>query len=339
MVEFTIRQPDDFHLHLRQNEILKTVAPYVVPFGRVLAMPNLAPEPILTGAQAKAYRSEIYRAFGELGVECQVLTTIQLTEQTTAEMIFDAHDAGVVAAKAYPKGQTTNSDNGILNYDKLHEPLLAMVDCGMVLCLHGETPRPHTFILDRESKFLPILDNLVFTFPKLKIVLEHVTTKDAVERVRNLPATVAATITAHHLVLTLDGVIGDKISPHNFCKPVAKREEDRDALIKAATSGSGKFFFGSDSAPHLKETKECASGCAGIFSGPVLLPVLAEVFKAHNALDELEKFTSMNGSHFYDLPLNDREVTLVQAPLEVPEHIEGIIPFLAGKQLGWQVKA
>jgi dihydroorotase len=334
----TIRQPDDFHLHLRQGAMLQTVAPFTKPWGRVLVMPNLSPNPVLTADDALRYQEEIQSAFYAEKIDCTPLMTIQLTENTTPEMILDARKAGVIAAKVYPKGQTTNSENGVEKYDNLYSALSAMQDCGMVLCLHGEHPRKGIGVLDREAEFLSILHRYAFAYPRLRIVLEHVTTKEAVEKVCRLPDNVAATVTLHHLMLNLDNVIGDRIQPHHFCKPVAKPEEHRLAIESVVLAGNPKFFFGSDSAPHLIQSK-IDFGCAGIFTAPVALPLLAELFYGHFVEDHLENFVSVFGASFYGLPLNEEQITLERDKVVtmVQSDIGGIKPFYAGKLLYWNV--
>lgn len=341
----TIAKPDDFHLHLRQDIMLLNVIQHCRNWGRVLVMPNLSPNPVLNGPDAMLYKAEILEALNAHGFYCEPLMTIQLTENTTPEMIFEAKRLGVIAAKAYPKAQTTNSDNGISDYHSmdLHYALNAMQECGMVLCLHGETPKPGVFCLDREKEFLEIVEDYAELYPNLKIVLEHITTEAAVDLVNALPENVAATITLHHLLLTLDDVVGNTIQPHYFCKPIAKREGDRQALLVAAMQGwNNKFFFGSDSAPHEKKNKECASGCAGIYTAPVALPLLAEVFETYAVppmKDLLEAFVSKNGRDFYELPPNEGTITLVKEPWTVPYNTyDYVVPFYVGKEISWRIQ-
>ncbi len=261
--------------------------------------------------------------------------TIQITESTTSEIVNIAYHLGAIAGKVYPVSVTTNSGNGVRDFEKLFPVFGKMEKIGMRLLLHGE--KPDMFCLNREKQFLDILIKINKKFPELKIVLEHITTKEAVETVKSLK-NVAATITAHHLVLTLDDVVGNLLSPHNFCKPIAKFPKDRVALFEAATSGNPKFFFGSDSAPHLKERKECSSGCAGIFSAPVAIPLLAEIFEKEGRLNKLENFVSKFGAVFYDLPLNKERIMLVKEDWIIPQDYRDIVPFMAGKKLSWQVK-
>lgn len=337
-----MRKPDDFHTHLRTGELLKKVAYFAArQFQRALIMPNTRPDPILVGQAAQEYAADIKAVIAEQkipgGNEFEPLMTIKLLESTTPEMIKEAHEHGAIAAKAYPRGVTTNSDDGIADFRKMYDVFAMMQKVGMKLCLHGQVPG-RKFILDRELLFLQILDDIVSNFRELRITLEHVSTSIAVNRVRLLPERVAATLTAHHMLLTLDDVIGGEgLNPHAFCQPVAQRPEDRDAVLAAALSGDPKFFFGSDSAPHLKEKKECGCGAAGVYSGPVLLPFLVGVFSAYGRLGRLEPFLSEFGADFYQLPRNSEEITLIREKWTVPEQISGIVPFLSGQELEWKV--
>ncbi len=357
----TIRRPDDFHVHLRQGKILRLVAALTAKnFARVLVMPNTRPHPILTIQDAAGYYQEIQRTLDPLAQDFCPLMTLQITPQTTPKIITEAAREGiVVACKLYPEGVTTNSDNGVSNFKDLYPVFGTMADCNLVLCLHGESPNHGVAGLNREAAFLPQLREIAIKFSGLRIVLEHITTFDAVQAVHSLPANVAATITAHHLVLTLDDVIGyskqsqGKLSPHNFCKPIAKHEFDRQALCHAATSGNPKFFFGSDSAPHSISDKECVQACAGCFTAPVALPILADVFDRMNALDKLEDFVATHGSNFYNLTkellVSDARITLVKESWKVPRiYIRNedfppsgssnvIRPFLADETLAWHV--
>lgn len=333
----TIHQPDDFHLHLRQGAMLQTVAPFTGDYGRVLVMPNLSPNPVLNAADALKYKEEILAVFQANKINCQPLMTIQLNEDTKPQTILEARKAGVIAAKVYPKGQTTNSANGVEDYDKLFPALVAMEDCGMVLCLHGEHPGKKIGVLDREAKFLSILRDFAWGFRKLRIVLEHVTTMEAVEEVCKLPDNVAATVTVHHLILNLDDVIGDGCKVHNYCKPVAKPEEHRLAIERVVLAGNPKFFFGSDSAPHLIQNK-VDTGCAGIFTAPVALPLLAELFYRKFLEKNFENFVSVYGAQFYGLPLNEKRITLKRDVIQTgPSTIGGIETFYAGRVKNWSV--
>jgi dihydroorotase len=319
----TIRRPDDWHVHLRDGELLAAVGPDTARhFARALVMPNLTP-PVVTGADASAYRERVLQATA--GSDFEPLMTIKVLPQTTAEVVREAKQAGVVAGKLYPQGVTTNSEDGWSEIEALYPAFEAMQEEGLVLCLHGETPG--VFSLDRESHFVQeTLGELSRSFPRLKIVLEHVTTRVGVEAVQRL-GNVAGTITVHHLLLTLDDVIGGALNPHHFCKPVAKRPEDREALVEAALR-SPKFFLGTDSAPHLRERKECAAGCAGVYTAPVAVALSAEVFDAHGALEHLEAFTSERGA---------ATLTLSRQATPVPADVGGVVPMRAGAQVAWSV--
>lgn len=334
MREIIIRAPDDMHVHLREGDMLRNVLRYTADvFPRGLVMPNTSP-PVLTGVDAVRYREQI------LGVDPRFvpLMTIKLTPQTMPRIIEDARMLGVTAGKLYPEGVTTNSEDGVRELRAMTPVFEAMQESGMVLSLHGE--RVGVFCMDRETAFLEDLWRITTEFPKLKVVLEHVTTAKAVQAVFGMPDRVAATITAHHLVLTLDDVVGGMLDPHAFCKPIAKTPMDRFALRMAAVhsraSYRGKFFFGSDTAPHLRGRKECSSGCAGVFSAPCALEVLADVFEREGELDQLEFFASEAGARFYGLPLNQEVVMLSRDEWEVPSEIAGVVPFMAGRRLPWR---
>lgn len=300
-----------------------------VAFARALVMPNL-PTPVLSGEDALAYKADIVKVAEKL----DPLMTIKLIGKTNRETILHARDVGVIAGKVYPEGVTTNSADGVRDIRDLYPIFETMEACGMVLSLHGEDP--NAFCLDREVAFLNYLEDISEAFPRLKIVLEHVTTARAVDMVKQLP-NVAATITVHHLLITLDDVLGGPLRPHLFCKPIAKRPSDRQALNQAAISGNPKFFLGTDSAPHVIGLKECASGCAGVFSAPVAMEVLAEVFEDLKALDKLEAFTSEYGAKFYGLPLNEGTITLNQEEWTVPEFYGPVVPFKAKETLRWKL--
>jgi len=348
-----IRKPDDFHLHLRRGDVLKKALPHTVSqFARALIMPNTRPGPICTDACVSYYRNEINAVLEDLGkrgfikaVYFAPLMTIQITKATTPEIIRRAVKEGAIAGKVYPQGVTTNSENGVVDLRCLYPVFDAMQGLDMVLSLHGESPEEMVAGLDKERIFLHTLRMIARDFPGLRIVLEHITTKDAVKCVLELSETVAATITVHHLFLILDDVLGYSkksrglMQPHNFCKPVAKGVYDRAALREAATSGNPKFFFGSDSAPHLKGTKECASVCAGVFNAPVALPLLCQMFDELGHMERLEAFVSEFGAKFYRLPLNDGSISLVKNQWVVPQEYNGIVPFMAGQNISWQVEA
>ncbi len=298
MDRIAIRRPDDWHVHLREGLLMKQMARRTAEqFARATVMPNTLNPPIRTAADASVYRQQIMAA--TRGMDFTPIMAIKLYPTTAVALIEGARETGVQAAKLYPEGVTTHSEDGISleNILSMYQVFQAMERLGMLLLLHGEAPGH--FCLDREVVFLNTLMQIAKDFPRLKIVLEHITTQEAVSAVLSLPNTVAATITLHHLELTLDDVIGDKIHPHNFCKPIAKRPSDRQALLEAAFSGNPKFFFGSDSAPHPIEAKECAEGCAGVFTAPVAMPRLVEIFERHGALSRLEDFVSRFGAEFY----------------------------------------
>ncbi len=304
----------DMHVHFRQGPMAAVAIETAKYCKYALAMPNTKP-PLTTGQQCQQYRKAIFEAIADEQRSCEaptmlvpgfdIMTALYLTEQTSKQDILDAYALGVRAAKAYPRGKTTNSNDGILDYGKLKPALEQMSELGMVLCLHGEHPAPdaRSTVLDWETEFVDaVFNSLLFKYQKLKIVLEHITTAAAVDAVRHARANVAATITAHHLAMTLDSILGDGIRPHNYCKPIAKRPYDRDCLVRAAISGSPKFFLGSDSAPHEAKTKEADCGCAGCYTAPVLPGLLATIFEQHHALHRLPNFSSHAASAFYGLP-------------------------------------
>lgn len=342
MERITLRRMDDMHCHFRVGSLLKEVLPHTARYAsRGIAMPNTRPCAILTGEDVIRYRDEIRRALDEMSQRYpfEPLMTIEVRDGTTPQMIKEAYRAGAVAGKVYPLGVTTNSDEGLRDFNsgKISETFRAMQDVGMRLLLHGELDRERVLVTKREEIFLPTLLMLAEKFPDLRIVLEHVSTQAAVDGVLRLGKNVAATITAHHLCLTLNDVIGYGIQPHHGCMPMPKDFDDRDALIAAATSGNPKFLLGSDTAAHLRENKECAKGACGVFSAPVLPQVLAEVFEEAGCLNRLEDFTSRFGAEFYGLPLNDGTISLVKSRWVVPEQIGGIVPFRAGTELQWQL--
>lgn len=334
-MRLSIRYAFDAHLHLRRGDMLRRVLPQTLPWcDRALVMPNTDP-PILTAQDAEAYRQEILAA-GRSNFE--VLMTIKLVPSTTPKIIREARAANVLAGKYYPKNTTTNSADGVEDIHSLYPVFEAMEEIGMVLCLHGEMP--NTCCLDSEVKFLGTLKALANDFPRLKIVMEHISTEAAVRTVKRLPDTVAATITPHHLFLTIDDVCGGKLHPHQFCKPVPKRRPDREALIDAAMSGNPKFFLGTDSAPHPQSMKECAEGAPGIFNAPVALPLLAQRFEEEDdrAFPQLlEDFTSRFGAQFYNLTLNQRFLVIERSPWKVPLEYDGIVPFKAGETIPWKL--
>jgi dihydroorotase len=334
VTKIRLRKVDDMHVHLRQGEMLAKVLGHTArQCARALVMPNTNP-PIVTAADLINYRKSIEELLGEAD-NFTPLMTFRLMPSTTPDMVSEHKKAGATAAKLYPDGLTTNSEGGVRDFRALYPVYKALEKEGLVLCLHGEMPG--VFSLDRESAFLSTLEMLAKDFPSLRIVLEHATTADAIETVKKLPKKVAATITAHHLQITLDDVIGDKLNPHVFCKPIAKRPSDRDALLKAATSGNPKFFLGTDSAPHPVSTKECACGAAGVYTAPLLLPLLAEIFDSVGKIDRLEAFTSRFGAEFYGLPLNEEYLELVVEDWKVADQYDGVVPYKAGYTFKWKV--
>jgi dihydroorotase len=336
MNELIIVKPFDMHVHLRQGELLSCVTPFTAQhFSRALVMPNLKP-PICTPEALKKYREEILVAAGSRA-EFEPLMTFKIMPGMSPEYLLALKEAGAIAGKVYPKGLTTNAEDGVEDYFALWSVFSKMQELGLVLCLHGEKPGANIEGLDREKAFLRTLFFMARTFPNLHIVLEHITTEAAVEAVLQLPNNVAATITVHHLLLTHDDVGGDRMRPHNYCKPVAKRSSDRAALIEAAISGCPKFFFGSDSAPHTRETKECSECCAGIFTAPVALPLLAQIFDQHNALPRLETFVHHAAGKFYGLKTSACALRLVKERWNIPRQFGNIVPFMAGERLEWMV--
>ncbi len=336
-----MRRPDDWHVHLRDGPMLAGVVKFTArQFARAIGMPNLNP-PITTVAAAEAYRSRILAAL-EPGLSFTPLMTCYLTDNIDAGEIERGFAAGVfTACKLYPAHATTNSSHGVTDIKNIHAALETMQRIGMPLLLHGEVTEKHVDIFDREAVFIDrILSKLVRDFPVLKIVLEHITTEEAANFVAEGPATLAATITPHHLDYNRNAMFEGGIRPHFYCLPVAKREHHRLALRKAATSGSPKFFLGTDSAPHVVHAKEAACGCAGVFCAPHALESYAKVFDEEGAMDRLEAFASENGPLFYGLPLNEERITLAREAQSVPDRISAggteIVPFHAGAQLAWR---
>jgi dihydroorotase len=338
----TIRRPDDWHVHLRDGEMLRAVAPYTArQFARAIVMPNLVP-PITTVEAAAAYRARIVAA---AGVGFTPLMTCYLTDETSPDELARGFQDGVwIAAKLYPAGATTNSASGVTDARNITAALERMQKIGMVLCIHGEVTDPDVDVFDREAVFIErTLEPLTRDFPQLKIVLEHITTAEAAQFVESAGPQVAATVTPQHLIINRNAIFAGGLRPHAYCLPVAKREKHRLAVRKAATSGSPKFFLGTDSAPHAVHAKESACGCAGIFNAPFALESYATVFEQEGTLEKLEAFASENGPRFYGLPLNDGTVTLERAEMRVPERIESdgidLVPFHAGETLHWKLLA
>ena len=333
----TIRRPDDWHVHLRDAEMLDRVAPYTArQFARAIIMPNLVP-PITTVEAATAYRDRIVAA---AGAGFRPLMTCYLTDDISPDELARGFEAGVwIAAKLYPAGATTNSASGVTDIRKIYPVLERMERIGMVLCVHGEVTDPAVDVFDREAVFIErVLEPATRDFPGLKIVFEHITTKDAVEFIQH-GSTLAATVTPQHLTINRNAMFAGGLRPHAYCLPVAKREEHRLAVRKAATSGWPNVFLGTDSAPHTREAKESACGCAGIFNAPFALESYAQVFDEEGALDKFEAFASINGARFYGLPVNEGTITLERAEVAVPDEVEGLVPFHAGETLRWKLVA
>ena len=343
MTELTIRRPDDWHLHLRDGAMLQAVLPETARhFARAIIMPNLVP-PVVTAAQARAYRNRIMDAL-PADMTFEPLMTLYLTEDTDPNDVAAAFADGTArAVKLYPAGATTNSASGVANFDKVRPVLAKMAEIGMPLCVHGEVTDHAIDIFDREAVFIDkVLKPIRKKNQDLKIVMEHVTTQDAVDYVRDNNKNLAATITTHHLIINRNHILAGGIKPHFYCLPVAKREAHRVALVQAAISGDKRFFLGTDSAPHTDPAKLQECGCAGIFTAPNTMSCLAEVFDAADALDKLEAFASLNGPQFYGLPANEATITLTKgAPVQYPSHIETgdgpVTVFNPGFPLHWSV--
>lgn len=342
MKEISITQPDDFHLHLRDGLALASVlADSARQFARVIVMPNLKP-PVVTVEQALAYRQRIMDCLPE-DSSFEPLMTIYLTDNTRPDEIRRLHENDFVhAVKYYPAGVTTNADQGVTNIDKVYDALEVMAELGVPLLVHGEVNDADVDIFDREQVFIEnILKPLMARFKDLRIVFEHITTEQAVEFVKQGPATLAATITPQHLLYNRNALFENGIRPHYYCLPVLKREAHRQALVAAAVSGHAQFFLGTDSAPHARHTKENACGCAGIYSAHTAIEFYAEVFEQQDSLNQLEKFASFNGADFYGLTRNKRKITLQQQDWLIPDSLEfaenEIIPFKAGETCRWKL--
>jgi dihydroorotase len=337
----TLTRPDDWHLHVRDGEALRTVVPHTAAqFGRAIIMPNLKP-PVTTAAQAVAYRERI-RAAVPAGMAFEPLMTLYLTDNLPADEIARAKAAGVVALKLYPAGATTNSDAGVTDIRKTYKTLEAMQREGLLLLVHGEVTSSDIDLFDREAVFIDqVLIPLRRDFPELKIVMEHITTKEAAEYVASAGTHTAATITAHHLLFNRNAIFQGGIRPHYYCLPVLKRETHRLALVQAATSGSDRFFLGTDSAPHPAHLKEHATGCAGCYTAHAALELYAEAFEAAGALDKLEGFASFHGPAFYGLPRNAGTVTLRRETWTPPESFRfgeaELKPLRSGEALRWKL--
>jgi len=343
MTRITLTKPDDWHLHLRSGEAMKSVVGMsAAQMGRAIIMPNLSP-PVKSVRQAQAYRKEIMKAL-PTNSGFNPLMVLYLTDGTVPKEIEAAGAAPeIYAAKLYPAGTTTNSGNGVTNITNIYPALEAMQKEEMPLLVHGEVTDPEVDVFDRESVFIEkILDKVIKDFPGLKIVLEHITTKDAVDYVLGCKDNIAATITPHHLLANRNHMLVGGIKPHYYCLPVLKRQNpDQKALLKAATSGNPKFFLGTDSAPHDRNKKESACGCAGIFSAHAAIELYAEAFDGERAIEKLEGFASIFGPDFYGLPHNREKITLEKPPWRVPDHYEfagsKVTPFFAGAELSWRL--
>ena len=341
MEKLTITRPDDWHLHVRDGDALKAVLPHTAQqFARAIIMPNLKP-PVRTVAEARAYRDRILAAI-PAGQNFEPLMTLYLTDNTSPEDIFAAKDAQFVkAVKYYPAGATTNSDSGVTDIRKCDRVFEAMQEVDMPLLLHGEVTDHDIDIFDREKVFIEKhLIPLKERFPKLRVVLEHITTSDATQFVLSAE-NVAATITPQHLLLNRNIIFKGGIQPHYYCLPILKREEHRQSLIQAATSGNPKFFLGTDSAPHARDRKETSCGCAGCYSALHAMELYAEAFESVGALDKLEAFASFHGPDFYQLPRNTEQITLTKTPWTIPNSVpfpdSELVPLRAGEELSWRM--
>lgn len=339
----TITRPDDWHLHLRDGDALKSVLPDTArQFSRAIVMPNLRP-PVINTEMAQAYRQRILAAL-PAGMKFEPLMTLYLTDNTSADDILQAKASSIIhGVKLYPAGATTNSDSGVTNLGHCVKALEAMEKCGMPLLVHAEVTDADIDVFDREKIFIernmvPLLER----FPALRVVFEHITTKDAADFVTAAPAHIGATITAHHLLMNRNAMFSGGIRPHHYCLPVLKREEHRLALVEAAVSGNPKFFLGTDSAPHLKSSKEAACGCAGMYTAHAAIELYTEAFEAANALDKLEAFASFYGADFYGLSRNTDKISLRKESWTVPEIIpmaDGeLVPLRAGQDVVWKLQ-
>lgn len=342
MKQIIITQPDDWHLHLRDGPLMQSVLPDTARrFARAIIMPNLRP-PVTTTALAQAYRARILDAL-PAEARFQPLMTLYLTDNTSAQEIQHALKSGIVhAVKLYPAGATTNSDAGVTDIRKAYPALEEMQRCGMPLLVHGEVTDPAVDMFDREAVFIErVLQPLLKDMPQLRVVFEHITTREAVQFVTDAPENVAATLTAHHLLYNRNALFSGGLRPHYYCLPVLKRESHREALGRAAASGSPKFFLGTDSAPHAQPAKETACGCAGCYTAHAAIELYAEAFEQLNALDKLEGFASFYGADFYGLPRNTASITLRKENWIVPESLafgeQRLVPLRAGEPVTWKL--
>ncbi len=339
--QITITQPDDWHLHLRDGDALNSVALFTArQFARAIIMPNLNP-PVTTVVQAVEYLDQILAAVD--GTDFEPLMTLYLTDNTSPDEIIAARKSCFIKAlKLYPAGATTNSDAGVTDIRLCDDALEEMQKAGLPLLIHGEVTDPLVDIFDREKVFIETtLQPLMHRFPELKIVFEHITTKEAADFVLQSGDHIAATITPHHLLFNRNAMFQGGLQPHNYCLPVLKRDSHQQALLEIIRSGSNKFFLGTDSAPHAKTKKESACGCAGIFSAHAAIEIYTSIFDQQNALDKLESFASFNGPDFYGLPRNNKTITLIKEDWQIPEEYslgtETLVPFLAGQTLNWKL--
>jgi dihydroorotase len=339
--QLTLTRPDDWHLHVRDGDVLKDVVPATAAcFGRAIIMPNLVP-PVTTAAEANAYRNRILAAAGDSGFK--PLMTLYLTESTSPETIREARAAGVVAAKLYPAGATTNSASGVKDIRNIYPVLAAMADCGMLLLVHGEVTDADIDIFDREKVFLErVLAPVLAAFTTLKVVLEHITTADSAEFVRqHSGGNLGATLTPQHLMYNRNHMLVGGIRPHLYCLPILKRNRHQQALRDVVASGDKRFFLGTDSAPHARDRKEAACGCAGCYSAYGAISLYADIFEELGILDKLEAFASFNGADFYGLPRNTDTITLVREPWTMPAQLplsDGtIVPLKAGETVNWRL--
>jgi dihydroorotase len=342
MSTLTIRRPDDWHLHLRDGAALRAVLPFTAAqFARAIVMPNLKP-PVTTTGLALAYRQRILDALAP-GAKFEPLMTLYLTDRTEPAEVDRAKASGVVHGfKLYPAGATTHSDAGVTDIRKVDSVLARMAELGMILQVHGEVTDPDVDVFDREARFIgSVLAPVIDRYPRLRVVFEHITTREAVELVRHARAGVAATITPQHLLMNRNALFTGGIRPHHYCLPVLKTEPDRRALLDAIASGDSRFFLGTDSAPHARHTKEAPCGCAGIFSAHAALELYAEAFEDAGALDKLGGFASEYGARFYGLPYNEDTVTLTKESWDVPASYrfgsDELVPLRAGERMLWRV--
>jgi dihydroorotase len=342
MTQLTLLRPDDWHLHVRDGAHLASVVPFTArQFARAIIMPNLKP-PVTTVAAAAAYRQRILQAV-PAGLLFEPLMTLYLTDSTSPKEILAAKQSGfIVGAKLYPSGATTNSDAGVTAIEKIFPVLEAMQQADLVLQVHGEVTEQSVDVFDREKVFIDrVMSDIVERFPKLRIVFEHVTTREGVQFVKAARAGIGATITPQHLLLNRNAIFQGGIRPHHYCLPVLKREHDRQALVEAATGNDARFFLGTDSAPHARHTKENACGCAGVFSAHAAIELYAEAFEAAGRLDRLQAFASERGADFYGLPRNTTKITLKRAEWSPPAVYrfgdDELTPFRAGERIAWQL--